>query len=251
MKLKYIAIALVLALMGIFIFLYKMVEISDRCGPHLSSDEVKELTPLAERGDVDACSRLRFHYSDAGQDERGLYWLRKGAAYGDPNAQVFLFELLTGYRKPQYYKDALAWLEKAAINNYPPAQLRMGELYKDGGIVDPDLNKAAYWFQKGANNGYRHSMLYLSELMTERAKIRRELIEAYKWTMIALSGVESQTPFGREVSQQQETIIKKVGALGDNAAFVKREAERRMRAEIESIPKYEIPEVPFGSRKCR
>jgi len=228
-----------------------MVEVSDRCGYRLSSIEVRELTPLAEQGDIDACSRLRFHYSDADQDERAHYWLRKGATYGDPNAQVVLFELLTGYRNPQYYKEALVWLKKAAINHYPPAQLRMGELYKVGGIVDRDLNKAEYWFQKGANNGYRRSMLYLSELITERAKTIRELIEAYKWTMIALSQVELQTPFGREVSQQQEITMKKVGALGYNVAFVKRVAERLMRAEIENIPKYEIPKVPFGSRKCR
>ena len=45
-------------------------------------------------------------------------------------------------------KDAIVWIEMAARQNYPPAQLLMSKLYHNGEFVKIDNERGDYWMAK-------------------------------------------------------------------------------------------------------
>ena len=54
---------------------------------------------------------------------------------------------------PEAEAAALQSLQEAAALGHPPAQLQLGELYKNGQGVDQDLSQARIWYERAASGG--------------------------------------------------------------------------------------------------
>ncbi len=199
----------ILAILALLLFTFVSQE---HHGLPLTRKEVKELTQKAERGDREACYRLSVYYAE--DEQKALYWLRKGAVYGDPRAQYSLYGILK--KRPGSQEEAIQLLKKAAEQQYAFAQLVLGRSYRDGDIAVRDSKQAEYWFRKAANNGETSAMLDLSRLLTEKHKDKAGLSEAYKWSVLALSGSNEESLFAKELRQQQTAIIRKAKELGFN-----------------------------------
>jgi len=208
---RIIAVTLgIVCILIIFVVLLLTLFFQEHHGLPLSHKEVKELTQKAERGDREACYRLSVYYVE--DEQKTLYWLRKGAAYGDPRAEYGLYGILK--KQPGSQEEAIELLKKAAVQEYEFAQWVLGRSYRDGDIVVRDLKQAKYWFRRAANNGETSAMLDLSKLLTEMHKDKVGLSEAYKWSALALSQSDQKSVFANEVRQQQIAIIEKAKGLG-------------------------------------
>ena len=87
---------------------------------------LRELRPLAERGDADAQSRLGFMYDN-------------------------------GQGVPKDSAEAVRWLRRAAEQGFPKAQFDLGVSYENGIGVPQDYVEAYIWFSVCAAGGHERA----------------------------------------------------------------------------------------------
>ncbi|MEP6998155.1 MAG: tetratricopeptide repeat protein [Betaproteobacteria bacterium] len=119
---------------------------------------LKELRPLAERGNAKAQYRLgrmyEFGQGVAVDKAQALVWLRRSAAQGDSEAQLELGVIYaTGDGVKQDDKMAVALFQKAATQGEATAQYNLGLMYAKGNGVQKDYPQAVAWFRKAAEQG--------------------------------------------------------------------------------------------------
>ncbi|MGH9808741.1 MAG: tetratricopeptide repeat protein, partial [Terriglobia bacterium] len=119
---------------------------------------LKELRPLAERGNAKAQYRLgrmyEFGQGVAVDKAQALAWLRKSAAQGNSEAQLELGVIYaTGDGVKQDDKMAVALFQKAAMQGEATAQYNLGLMYAKGNGVQKDYAQAVAWFRKAADQG--------------------------------------------------------------------------------------------------
>jgi TPR repeat protein len=85
----------------------------------------------------------------------------------------------------QDYKEANKWFNRAATQQYPPAQNSLGILYNEGLGVRRDHAKATNWFRHGAEQGYTPAQISLGLQYAEGLGIKQDYTEAMKWFNIA------------------------------------------------------------------
>ena len=58
------------------------------------------------------------------------------------------------WQKEKESREAVSWFRKAAEQGHAEAENQLGECYRDGHGVEPDLSEAVRWFEKavGQNN---------------------------------------------------------------------------------------------------
>lgn len=126
---------------------------------------VKLIRPLAEAGEVEAQYFMGTFYmwgtgvpldpTTAGTWYHRAYdqWLGR-ANRGDVPAMVETARILTtGIGVERDDTQALAWLRKAAEQNYPDAWAELGNMYLAGDGVPQDRAEATRWYQKAAAVG--------------------------------------------------------------------------------------------------
>lgn len=108
----------------------------------------------AELGHIRAQCCLGIMYEQAigveYSDEKALYWFREAAELGDSQAQYLLGGKILRQSKGSEAEclKAIEWYQKAAEQNYIPAQKALSEMYKNGSGVEQDYEQADYWFQR-------------------------------------------------------------------------------------------------------
>ncbi|MCJ7546394.1 MAG: sel1 repeat family protein [Deltaproteobacteria bacterium] len=243
MKIKHI-IAIILAALAILVilsvFFFFLFSQSHR-GLPLSEKEVSKLKRLAESGDIGACRCLSAYYVE--DDKKALYWIRKGAEYGDPAAQYNLYSELKN-KSAKDKKEAVELLEKAAAQNYCSAQWELGQLHRDGDMVGRNLKQAEYWFRRAINNGCDLAMIDLSKLLVETRHDETGFVEAYQLLGFLLYQSNTGSTFAKNLRQQQEVIIEKAKKQGVDVATIKRKAELQIEELKKNIPhkKEETPD---------
>ncbi len=103
-----------------------------------------------------------------------LECLTKAAEQGDAGAQ---YELGNYCQATDDTKGALAWLEKAAAQDYPHTGCRLGDMYSKGQGVPPDLKRADMWYRREAEHGCSWSQFRVGKLLMDEGKTE----EALKW----------------------------------------------------------------------
>ena len=116
---------------------------------------LKELRPLAEKGDAQAQFKLGFMYDRGNgvpQDfQEAASWYRKAAEQGNAPAQFYLGQIYDlGKGVEQDYKEAAIWYSKAAEQKEALAQLNLGFLYEQGQGVPVDMVQAYKWYSLAA-----------------------------------------------------------------------------------------------------
>ena len=130
-------------------------------------EELRQVFFAARDGDAAAQSELASRYL-AGKklphdDVRAVFWLKRGAAGGNANAQtnygVALQNGLGGLERS--YTEAVEWFRKAAEKGEPVAQYNLGLAYAKGLGVERNLQEMKRWMQRSADAGYEMAELIL------------------------------------------------------------------------------------------
>jgi len=111
------------------------------------------------------------------------------AEKGDAKAQAILGQMhSSGSGVPQDHAKAAFWYCKAAEQGHVKAQTSLGVMYKEGVGVPQDEREAASWFHKAAEQGHAEA-LYTLGVMYERGQgaIQADLVQAHKWFNIAVA----------------------------------------------------------------
>ena len=119
---------------------------------------LREITPLAQKGDAEAQSILGTMYAN-GQGvplnyEKAVAWIRKAAEQGFAEAQYNLGVMHDrGFGVPQNFREAAKWYEKAAEQGTAGAQYNLGLMYVEGQGVQQNYVQAYMWLSLAAVRG--------------------------------------------------------------------------------------------------
>lgn len=120
--------------------------------------QIKDITPLAESGNVKAQHDLGYLYASASGIAQNMtiaaQWYQKAADQGHPNAQFnlgYLYE--NGQGVPKDLALAESWYKKSAKQGSVKAQTNLARMYVTDLGTPQDFPQAAYWFLKAAEQG--------------------------------------------------------------------------------------------------
>ena len=126
-------------------------------------EEVRQLRPLAERGDVEAQCHLGVMYATGKgieqNDRAAVYWYRKAALQGDANAQ-FRLGMMYANGRAVANTTAVNWYRKAAEQGHAEAQYTLGQMYDDG-LRDQE---AFQWYHQAAKQGHAKAQYRLGQI---------------------------------------------------------------------------------------
>ena len=130
------------------------------------------------------------HYYGIKDYKQAFYWYEKAAKQNYFPAQfavgVMYFE---GRGVPRNYKKAFYWYEKAAKQGEALAQLHMGMMYNTGQGVARNDKQAFYWCEKAAKQGAVPAQLALGMMYLKGTGTSQSQINAYAWfSLAALNG---------------------------------------------------------------
>lgn len=116
----------------------------------------KQLTSIANQGDVSAQRTLGLMYANGGvvpkNDAKAVYWLKKAAAKNDARAQFALgVQYQHGRGVPQDLDKAESLLQKSAKQGYVRAEGQLGQLYSQPGSKQND-KKSLQWYDTAVNH---------------------------------------------------------------------------------------------------
>ena len=151
-------------------------------GVHAESDDYDEAAALLEKGDyVAALARYRMlaergsataqvflgwmHQLGRGVErdlEEAARWYKKAADAGSAEGQFYLGTLLCNQEE---YQQAIAWLERAASQDYMPAIFRLGKMYDIGSGVTRDPEKAYRYLVRAARMGHLFAQRHIAGKM--------------------------------------------------------------------------------------
>lgn len=139
------------------------------------TEALKILVPLANARDSEAqrvVGEMCFNGQGIKRDTFAAFkWNELAAASGDRIAQYnigYLFEKGEGVSAS--HTEAINWYTKAAIQEYIPAQRKLGDLY-----AGSDRSKAIYWYDKARQGGDEVARNRFAELSSNRvAEINAE-----------------------------------------------------------------------------
>jgi uncharacterized protein len=151
---------------------------------------IEMLTPLADRGDAVAQTKLGLIYTRgegvARDDVAALGWLTRAAEQDQSEAQ---FELGVMYRDglgtPANGALAMHWFERAAERGVPHAFNAIGEMYLGHQDVAQDYAAALSWFLRGAQLDNAESLYNIGVRYALGQGVERDETEAYKWFDLA------------------------------------------------------------------
>ena len=164
---------------------------------------IKELTPLADQGDVDALNILGYlHESGQGVPQdyvkaMSLYRLAadQGFAIGQNNLGTMY---LKGQGVPKNYPQALKWYRLAAEQGYARAQAELGYMYRSGEGVAQDYAEGMKWYRLSAEQGHVNAQKkYCDGWLSGRLSDRL-------WKMASLQMVSDCFNYGADVNARNE-----------------------------------------------
>ena len=81
----------------------------------------------------------------------------------------------------QNYEEAVKWYKKAAEQDYPQAQVNLGNKYDSGEGVEQDHEEAVKWFRKAADQEYAWAQDNLGNMYYNGYGVKQDYAEAFKW----------------------------------------------------------------------
>jgi TPR repeat protein len=129
---------------------------------------------LAELGDINAQYQTGENYliglKGMSEDEdKAKVWLKKAAERNHAKAQHKLFLIYSG-------QESFEWLKKAAESGDPQSQNTLSVFYKNGKVIEKDMEKSMEWLKKSAYNGYESSQLDLANFYEKESDYGKALV---------------------------------------------------------------------------
>jgi len=203
----------------------------DHSSFYLNSGQLSKLIKLGEKGDGEACWALSFYYEE--DEEKSLYWLKKGATYDNAASLYDLANYLKNHYGKAATKESITLLTKAAKQNYTPAQEDLAELYQQ--YPAGKTNMTEYWFREASKNGSTSAMLDLSKLLITQPNYET-FVESYRWVSIILLRVEAGSTIDLKARKQRDQIVYKAKRHGFKIDKLKRDATAQLSNEERNIP---------------
>jgi len=171
------------------------------------------LSDAAVTGHLEAQFILAFKFgSEAWQEELESHFDQFKSTYeeeaerGDAEAQYKMGMLYQGAESADAHVAAIAYLEKAAAQGHPEAQLKAGEAHMNGQGTEQDFKKAVEFFRLAAREDEAHeAYLMLGELHERGDGVERDTDEAARLYEKAFSlGVEGALDALKELHKRGE-----------------------------------------------
>jgi len=126
--------------------------------------------PLAESGDALAQHNLAIIYLFGGPEygnfKQAVHWLNLAALQGLNESQTSLGTLYAqGLGVKQDYYKAFEWYYRAAEGGAPEAQYNLALMYSEGVAVSQDYAKAMKWLKRAAHQGYEPAREEMHKLL--------------------------------------------------------------------------------------
>jgi TPR repeat protein len=184
---------------------------------------LKELRPLAERGNSDAQYRLgRMYEFGRGvpmDKARALVWLRKSAAQENSYAEQELGVIYaTGDGVKQDDAQAVAWFRKAAAHGNATGQYNLGLMYAKGNGVREDIAQAIAWFRKAAEQGDAGAQFKLGVAYENGEGVAQDSVLAYaNYAIAARAGNKEYAQYRDDIGKKLTApLIRQAQALADD-----------------------------------
>ena len=126
----------------------------------------------------DALFALAELYEKQGKEEDMIRLLVKAGNQGNVGA---MDRLETHFEEVEDYRSAIRWTEKKAKLGDADAMWWMGVKYREGKVVEQDLEKAFDWFLKSAHAGHDGAMWWLGDCYRDGQGTEEDISEAIKW----------------------------------------------------------------------
>lgn len=98
------------------------------------------------------CFSLDIFYEIKINKSESFNWFLKSAKEGNASGQFAVgIELINQGES----EEAVKWLELSAQNGSKWAQERLGEIYEEMELINPE--RSLFWYQKAANQGYTYA----------------------------------------------------------------------------------------------
>jgi hypothetical protein len=187
---------------------------------------VKELRPLADRGDAEAQYRVGLMYEFGKgypQDKaQGIAWFRKAAAQNHAAAQAELGVIYaTGDGVAPDNKQAVDWFQKAAPQGNVTAQYNLGLLYAKGQGIKADNAQAVAWWRKAAAQGMNVAQFKLGVAYENGEGVPRNAQLAHiNYAIAARSGNKEYAEYRDAIEKQLTPAQAKSGLAAADAWMV-------------------------------
>ena len=148
--------------------------------PSVSAD-VRVLIAAAERGDAEAQYELAVGQDRFGSKDVAFAWALKAANQDYPLAYNFVGTYyLGGVAVPLNYKNAAAWLKKAAEFGIAEAQLNLALMYQYGDGIEQDFEKAYIWFTLAKAGGVETDAYVLLIEPGQEERVQAEAAQVFE-----------------------------------------------------------------------
>lgn len=169
------------------------------------------LRTLAAAGDPTAEYEVGVRYADGhagiADPATAAYWLERAARQNYAPAQYRLAALFqAGGGVPRDLETARRWYERASLLGHLGAMHNLAVMYADGALGGQDYRQASAWFRRAAERGLTDSQVNLGVLLSLGLGVKQDLVEAYKWFAIAAAGGD------KEAGAQRDGVEKKLDA---------------------------------------
>jgi len=123
---------------------------------------------------------------EQGDWEGAIRELTPVAERGDPRAQHMLGAiLLTSARSDANIGEAAVWMKKAANLGHVEAQVELARLYRIGLGVPQDPGKMVKWYEVAAGQGHVGAQLLVADAYAFGQGVQQNFVQAYVWYQIA------------------------------------------------------------------
>jgi TPR repeat protein len=157
------------------------------------STAMKELLPLAEKGDAKSQYVLARVYFRSNQNYEGaVKWYKKAAEQGHAASLYFLSGMYwEGRGVPQDNDKAMKLHLQATQRGYAVAQNHLGFMYDFGRNIPQNYSKAMRWYSRAAEQGHAIAQYSLGGMYRAGKGIMQDYVIAHKWyDLAALYGNE-------------------------------------------------------------
>jgi hypothetical protein len=210
-----------LVIFGALLSIILILLISTRttcCSEKLSKDDLSKLTNQAVHGDALAMQRLRFIYEESGEPDKAQFWLEQGAKHGDPLSEAHLAEELLRSKIDADKKLGIQYLMSAAKHGELLAQELLGKRYKDGNLVEKNIELAEFWLKKSAEADSPSGIVSFVDLMASRARTKEDYSECLLWNAKGLASQQIKQGGATylDLIYQRERILKEAKTASFN-----------------------------------
>lgn len=96
---------------------------------------------------------------------------------------------LEGLGTKKNITEAFKWIELSAMQDYPPAQVSLGEIYF---TINKDIKKSNMWIDKAAANGDYDGYIRMAQIYAQGEYVEKDLHKSIEWLNKANHTAEAQ-----------------------------------------------------------